>query len=192
MSAKDQERETPDSSERRSEETARWSSELPSGNFPEGIVPPTKSATDVYCVFFHDDEVHACRDFVEILNQVFDYPKPVAYALTRKICESGRAVVWKGARNEAERMAQLARDHQPQWRLSGSVTAPHGVEKYVPPVIVTVERMNPSPSVDASTDETARECSVRSVQNAFGSIGDEAPADSDGRELTPPDHEQRS
>jgi ATP-dependent Clp protease adapter protein ClpS len=95
--------------------------------------------TSVYAVIVHDDDLHACRDFVELLEQVFGHSEPEVHALTQEITQQGRAAVWKGKRDEAEKMAHHGRSYQPQWRQSESVTAPHRFVEVVPPCTITVE-----------------------------------------------------
>ena len=109
-------------------------------NNMEKSTPSTaEPRTTVYAVVVYDDAVHSCRDYVEILEHVFGYSEPAAYQLTQEIASSGRCIVWKGFRDTAERKAQQAREHQPQWRRGKSITAPHRVEQYVPPLTITVE-----------------------------------------------------
>ena len=122
------------------EETAQWIPEWFTENKPQRTdASAAKSPTPVYAVVVHDDEVHSCRDYVEILEQVFGYTEPAAYQLTQEIASSGRCIVWKGFRDIADRKAQTAREYQPGWRRGSSITAPHRVEEYVPPLTITVE-----------------------------------------------------
>ena len=121
----------------RSEETAVW--------IPEWSAQERPGKSSRYAVIVHDDDVHACRDFVELLEVVFDHEQGEAYSLTQEIASAGRAAVWKGSRDAAERKAQRARDFQPQWRRSDSVTAPHRVAEIVPPLTITVELAEEEP-----------------------------------------------
>jgi len=124
----------------RAEEIPQWLPEwFTQNNAPKRPTPAAESPATVYAVVVHDDEVHSFRDYVEILEQVFGYSEPAAYELTKEIASSGRCIVWKGLRDLAERKAQTAREHQPEWRRGESITAPHRVEEYVPPLTITVE-----------------------------------------------------
>ena len=140
MSTNEALKPTDDATDERSEGIAQWIPEwFPESRPHEENGFPSERPTTIYAVVMHDDEVHACRDFVEILEQVFGYSEPAAYALTQDIAKSGRAVVWKGFRDEAERKAHQARHYQPRWRLGDSVTAPQRVVETVPPCTITVE-----------------------------------------------------
>lgn len=119
--------------------TAQWIPDWFPKDQPGDARLPLKSHTTVYAVVVHDDEVHACRDIVEILEQVFGYSEPAAYSLTQEIAKAGRAVVWKGFRDDAEKKAEQARTFQPGWRRGKSVTAPQRVAEYVSPCTITVE-----------------------------------------------------
>ncbi len=121
------------------EETAQWIPEWFTENNTQRQDASAAESPTMYAVVVHDDEVHSCRDYVEILEQVFGYSEPAAYQLTQEIASSGRCIVWKGFRDVAERKAQKAREHQPGWRRGTSITAPHRVEEYVPPLTITVE-----------------------------------------------------
>lgn len=141
MSTNEAVRPTDDLMEGESDGLAQWIPEW----FPESRVQEANGSssdsrpTTIYAVVIHDDEVHACRDFVEVLEQVFGYSEPAAYSLTQEIAKSGRAVVWKGFRDDAERKAHQARNYQPRWRLGGSITAPQRDVEIVPACTITVE-----------------------------------------------------
>lgn len=112
---------------------------------PEWFRRGSHDEPTLYAVIVHDDDVHACRDFVELLEEVFEHPQEEAYQLTRQIGGNGRAAVWKGPRDAAEKKAQSARNYQPQWRRSESVTAPHRVAEFVSPLTITVELAEDKP-----------------------------------------------
>lgn len=140
MSMNDSLRQTNNPSDGQSDGIAQWIPEWFPENHPDqNSNHGSESPNTVFAVILHDDDEHTCRDFVELLEQVFGYTEPAAYVLTQEIAKSGRTVVWKGLRDDAERKAQQARTYQPRWRMGTSITAPQRVNESVPPCTITVE-----------------------------------------------------
>jgi hypothetical protein len=118
-------------------------------------------------VVVHDDSVHTYRDCIQMLQYVFGYDQDVAYRVTREIDRQGRAVVWSGSLDVAERKCQQAREFRPLWRMTRSPSAAHSFTPSISPLRVTIE---PAARPDR------RRLHVGSVKTERRSMGPVAPA----------------
>ena len=69
------------------------------------LAPPWK-------VIVHDDPITLMVYVTMVFQKVFGYPYPEAYRLMIEVHNTGAAVVWTGAREQAEAYVQKLHSHQ--------------------------------------------------------------------------------
>lgn len=72
---------------------------------------PQTSLAKPWKVIVHDDPVTLMNYVTKVLMQVFGYGKEKAHRLMMEVHQSGRSVVWTGAREQAEVHAQKLQSH---------------------------------------------------------------------------------
>lgn len=77
-------------------------------------------------VLFNDDE-HSFMYVIETLMKVFGYPSEKSYALTLRIHNEGRGIVWSGSLEVAELKRDQIRSADPDFHAQNKVEFPLGV-----------------------------------------------------------------
>ena len=72
---------------------------------------PKTSLAPPWNVIVHDDPVTLMNYVTKVFKQVFGYSDDKAHRLMMEVHKSGRAVVWTGAREQAEMYAQKLQAH---------------------------------------------------------------------------------
>jgi ATP-dependent Clp protease adaptor protein ClpS len=92
--------------------------EHPTGGTPgTGVVEEVETSDRTalarpWKVVVHDDPVTLMAYVVHVFKKVFGYPQPKAHELMMEVHTSGRAIVWTGAREQAEMYVQKLHAHQ--------------------------------------------------------------------------------
>ena len=84
---------------------------VPEPGILEEVDEQTKLAPP-WNVIVHDDPVTLFAYVTMVLQKLFGYPWAKAHALTLAVHTTGRAVVWSGAREQAESYVQKLHAHQ--------------------------------------------------------------------------------
>ena len=72
---------------------------------------PETSLAPPWNVIVHDDPVTLMTYVTKVFMQVFGYPQEKAQKLMLEVHQTGRSVVWTGAREQAEVYAQKLQAH---------------------------------------------------------------------------------
>ncbi|MCB9880067.1 MAG: ATP-dependent Clp protease adapter ClpS [Planctomycetes bacterium] len=72
---------------------------------------PKTSLAPPWNVIVHDDPVTLMNYVTKVFKQVFGYGADKAHRLMMEVHQSGRAVVWTGAREQAEMYVQKLQAH---------------------------------------------------------------------------------
>lgn len=72
---------------------------------------PETSLAPPWNVIVHDDPVTLMNYVTKIFRQVFGYTEDKAHRLMMEVHQSGRSIVWTGAREQAEMYAQKLQAH---------------------------------------------------------------------------------
>ena len=74
-------------------------------------VAPETSLAPPWNVIVHDDPVTLMTYVTKVFRQVFGYTEDKAHRLMMEVHQSGRSIVWTGAREQAEMYAQKLQAH---------------------------------------------------------------------------------
>ena len=80
-----------------------------------------------YAVVLLNDEEHSFLYVIETLMKVFGYPAEKCYALTLRIHNEGRGIVWSGSLEVAELKRDQIRSAGPDFHAEKKVEFPLGV-----------------------------------------------------------------
>ncbi len=81
------------------------------------VVPVQETATDTdlaapWNVIVHNDPINLMSYVTMVLQRVFGYPRTEAEKLMLEVHETGRSLVWTGAREQAEMYAHQLHGYQ--------------------------------------------------------------------------------
>jgi len=74
-------------------------------------VKPETSLAPPWNLIVHDDPVTLMTYVTKVFRQVFGYTEDKAHRLMMEVHQSGRSIVWTGAREQAEMYAQKLQAH---------------------------------------------------------------------------------